>query len=89
MDIKVYKYFSPVVIYLLAILSFSFYGWLTWLPMLYAWMLLPLIELFIKQDKYNMDAAEEELAKKTGCTITYSISSLSFNTLPWFIFFLP
>lgn len=32
--------------------------------MIYAWLLLPLTELFLKPDEHNMEAAEEEFAKK-------------------------
>jgi len=64
MKIRVFKYLSPISIYLLAIIAFSYTGWLAWLPMMYAWVLLPLIELFIKPDERNMEAAEEELARQ-------------------------
>lgn len=88
MNIKVYKYFSPVSIYLLALLSFSLHGWFTWLPMLYAWLLLPMIELFIKPDQYNMDAAEEELAKNNRLYdyLLYIIVIIQYAALVYFLF---
>ncbi|CAN5853519.1 alkane 1-monooxygenase [soil metagenome] len=61
---RVFKYLSPISIYLLAIAAFTYTGWLSWLPLMYAWVLLPLIELFAKPDETNMDAAEEELARQ-------------------------
>jgi alkane 1-monooxygenase len=64
MNIKAFKYLSPLTVYALAWMAFTESGWLTWSPMLYAWILLPLMELFIKPDETNMSAAEEELAKK-------------------------
>ena len=64
MQIRVFKYLSPISIYGLAILAFTYTGFYTWLPMIYAWVLLPLTELFLKPDEHNMEAAEEELAKK-------------------------
>jgi alkane 1-monooxygenase len=64
MNIKAFKYLSPVIVYVLAWLAFTQTGWLTWCPMLYAWVLLPLAELFIDADAKNMSAAEEDLAKK-------------------------
>jgi alkane 1-monooxygenase len=64
MNIKAFKYLSPVIVYVLAWLAFTQTGWLTWCPMLYAWVLLPLAELFIDPDAKNMSAAEEDLAKK-------------------------
>ncbi len=88
MNIKVYKYFSPIIIYLLALLSFSLHGWLTWLPMLYAWILLPMIELFIKPDQYNMEAAEEELAKNNRIYdyLLYIIVIFQYAALVYFLF---
>jgi alkane 1-monooxygenase len=63
MNIKAYKYLSPLVIFALAWLAFTQSGWFTWSPMLYAWVLLPLAELFISADSKNMSAAEEAMAK--------------------------
>ncbi len=64
MQVSAFKYLSPSFIYVLAWLAFTGNGWLTWIPMLYAWVLMPLVELFISPDKKNLSAAEEELAKK-------------------------
>ena len=63
MNVKAFKYLSPALMYIMAWLAFTQTGWLTWCPMIYAWVLLPLAELFIKPDEKNMNAAEEELAK--------------------------
>jgi alkane 1-monooxygenase len=64
MHIKIFKYLSPITIYFLAYFSFTGTGWLIWLPMMYAWIIIPLVELLIKPDEKNMNAAEEEVAKK-------------------------
>lgn len=64
MRLQAFKYLSPSIIYVLAWLSFTGHGWLTWSPMLYAWILMPLAELFISPDNNNLTAAEEELVKK-------------------------
>jgi alkane 1-monooxygenase len=64
MNVRVFKYLSPAAIYLLAWLAFTSTGWLTWSPMLYAWILIPFAELLIPPDEKNMDAAEQEIAKK-------------------------
>jgi len=63
MNIKAYKYLSPLIIFALAWLAFTQTGWLTWSPMLYAWVLIPGVELFIRPESKNMNAAEEALAK--------------------------
>lgn len=64
MQVRAFKYASPLIVYVLAWLAFTGNGWLTWLPMIYAWVLLPLTELFIQPDKKNLNAAEEELARQ-------------------------
>ena len=64
MNVKAFKYLSPAIIYMLAFYAFYSHGWVTWLPVMYAWIILPLTELALKPDEKNMGAAEEELAKK-------------------------
>ena len=64
MPVGAFKYLSPLIIYVLAWLSFTSIGWLAWGPILYAWVLMPVAELFISPDKKNLSAAEEELVKK-------------------------
>jgi alkane 1-monooxygenase len=87
MTVKAFKYFSPVSIYILAWLAFIQTGWFTWCPMLYAWVLLPLIELIIKPDAKNMSAAEEELAKRNPLYdyMLYLIVLIQFVTLGKFL----
>lgn len=63
MHVKALKYISPAIVYVLAFIAFSFTGWLTCVALLYAWALLPLVELFIKPDPKNLDEAEAEIAK--------------------------
>ena len=64
MNIRAFKYLSPITIYILAYFAFTKDGLFTWLPMIYAWILIPSVELLIKPDEKNMTAAEEEMAKK-------------------------
>jgi alkane 1-monooxygenase len=64
MNIKAFKYLSPLTIYILAGISFTQQGWLTWGTMLYAWFIIPFTELFINPSEKNLDAAEEEMAKQ-------------------------
>ncbi len=63
MSIKALKYLLPLTIYYACWLSFSLNGWVTWLPMIYAWVAIPFAELFIHPNTKNLTAAEEELAK--------------------------
>lgn len=87
MNIKALKYLSPVIVYILAWLAFTQTGWLTWCPMLYAWVLLPLAELFIDPDAKNMSVAEEDLAKKNSIYdyMLYIIVVLQFAMLYKFL----
>jgi alkane 1-monooxygenase len=87
MNVKAFKYLSPLVIYVLAWLAFTQHGWLCWSPMLYAWVLLPAVELLIKPDESNMSAAEEELAKNDRIYdyLLYAIVALQFIALYKFL----
>ena len=49
--------------------------------MVYAWVLLPVTELFLKPDEHNLEAAEEELAKKNRLYV-YMLYII-FHFLPW------
>jgi alkane 1-monooxygenase len=62
--VRALKYASPLIIYLLAVPAFTGYGILCWLPLIYAWILIPVVEILVRPDLSNMNAAEEELAKK-------------------------
>lgn len=83
MQARVFKYASPLIVYGMAWLAFTGNGWLTWLPMIYAWVLLPLVELFIRPDEKNLSAAEEELAKQDRVYdyLLYSIVILQYLAL--------
>jgi alkane 1-monooxygenase len=61
---RYFKYSSPFLIYLGAFVSFYSTGFIVWLPLVYAWVFIPLLELFLKADESNLSEAEEELARK-------------------------
>ncbi len=64
MPVNILKYLVPVIFIAAAIQSFNSQGWIIWIPMIIAWVIIPLLELLLKADPANMGAAEEELAKK-------------------------
>lgn len=70
-----FKYYSPLIFYVFAMLAFMQTGIWCWLTVLYAWVMIPLAELVLKPDQNNMQAAEEALAKndKTYDYILYII----------------
>ena len=61
--IKSFKYTTPFVMYLLAYLAFTHTGILCWVPLVYVFFFIPILELFIAPDPKNLDAVEEQLAK--------------------------
>ena len=63
MTIRLFKYLSPATLYFTGIIAFTFHGWITWVPMIYAWVLIPLLELLLKPDESNLNEAEKEMAK--------------------------
>jgi alkane 1-monooxygenase len=87
MNIKVAKYLSPLLVYVLAFISFSSNGLACWLALIYAWIIIPLAELFIKQDETNMQQAEEDLAKQNKAYdyVLYSIVVVQFIALFYFL----
>ena len=87
MNIKIAKYLSPLLVYVLAFISFSSTGFPCWYALIYAWIFIPLVELFIKQDETNMQQAEEDLAKhnKAYDYVLYSIVVVQFIALFYFL----
>lgn len=58
------KYLLVYSIPVLAYVSFYSKGWLTFAPMLEAFVLIPVLELFFKPDEHNLSKAELELIKE-------------------------
>ena len=87
MKTRAIKYLLPFIIYVSAIRSFHTQGIVVWFPLILAWVIIPLAELFIKPDSKNMGAAEEELAKtdKVYDFILYIIVPLQFIALYFFL----
>lgn len=61
--IKALKYLTPFVFFIGAYISFTSTGWWVWINMILAWMLIPLLELLVKPNPKNLNAAEEELIR--------------------------
>ncbi len=87
MKFKSLKYLVPFVLFAGAICSFQANGMLVWLPLILVWIVIPLLEFFLKADAENMSAAEEELvsADKTYDFILYLIVPLQYISLYFFI----
>jgi alkane 1-monooxygenase len=56
------KYCIPFIIYAGAINAFYSHGWVIATPLIFAWIIIPLLEIFIPPSTANLSAAEEDLA---------------------------
>ena len=88
MGIRVFKYASPFLIYWGALYAFVTTGLPVWLPLIYSWIIIPLLELFIRPDDSNLSAAEEELAKKNKAydCFLYAVVLLQYFALGLFLY---
>ncbi len=88
MNTKALKYTSPLWVYIFAIISFTNHGVWCWLGLIYAWIVIPLVELFLKPSAANMGVAAEELAKKDKLYdyILYVIVAAQYVALVIFLF---
>ena len=84
---KYIKYLNPLIVYLLAFISFTNTGILCWLVMIYSWAFIPSLELFIKPNSRNMSAATEELSKNDKM-YDYLLYLIVFIQVPTLFFFL-
>jgi len=64
MQVRALKYATPLIIFAGAYHSFTSTGFTIFLPLIYAWVFIPIFELIVKPDDRNMDAAEEEMARE-------------------------
>jgi alkane 1-monooxygenase len=87
MNIKVFKFSVPFLFFFGALLSFRSTGWMVWCPLIFAWVIVPALELFIRPDPSNMSAAEEELARKNRAydILLYSVAVLQYFALYTFL----
>jgi len=81
------KYLCPLMIYVFSALAFTRPGWITWSPVLFVWVFVPILELFLPADDRNFNEAEEALAKKDRLYdyLLYAIVPIQFAALFLFI----
>jgi alkane 1-monooxygenase len=82
------KYALPFGLYIGALRSFSHTGFTIWFPILFAFALLPLLELFIKPDNSNLTQQEENAASQNHVYdwLLYLIVPLQYTALFLFLF---
>ncbi|HMO33516.1 MAG TPA: alkane 1-monooxygenase [Lacibacter sp.] len=87
MSIRPFKYLSPLIVFWAAWRAFHHTGVVSFLPVIYAFGVIPLLELFLKPDTKNLSAAEEELARndRTYDYILYLIVPLQYYFLYLFL----
>jgi alkane 1-monooxygenase len=87
MKLRWFKFLSPFIVFVMAWFAFTETGWLTFLPALYAFIGIPLLELALKPDEKNLSAAEEEMAKadKKYDWILYAIVPMQYVFLCLFL----
>ncbi|MEM6344261.1 MAG: alkane 1-monooxygenase [Bacteroidota bacterium] len=61
--ISALKYLTTISLPICLAIAFMWRGWWSWLPLAYAFGMIPLLELFLNPRTENMDAAEEAVAK--------------------------
>ena len=68
--------------------SFFSSGLVVFIPLLYAWVAIPLLELLLRPDNRNLSAAEEELARgsKVHDYFLYAIVPLQYAALVCFLY---
>ncbi|HEX6915099.1 MAG TPA: alkane 1-monooxygenase [Chitinophagaceae bacterium] len=88
MKIRAIKYAYPFVMFVLAWIAFGSRGWLTFLPVIWSYAIIPLMELLIKPDSSNLDAAEEEMARndRRYDFILYATVPLHYASMLFFLF---
>src|SRR5574343_569568 len=84
---KKLKYLTIYLLPLTVAFSFTGEGWLTLLPLVVFFLLIPLAELFLKPDARNLDENERQLAAKDPFYdwLLYSMIPIQITFLAWFL----
>ena len=81
------KYLFVFTLPILAYMAFHSRGWMTFLPLLEAFLIVPLLELLFKPDEQNMSAAEEEMVRNDRIYdgLVYAIVPVQIVFVYWFL----
>ncbi|HBH22833.1 MAG TPA: alkane 1-monooxygenase [Cytophagales bacterium] len=85
------KYLTVLTLPLTVAVSFLSEGWATFFPLMYAFGIIPLVELVLKPNHHNLNELEEQeaLDNKAYDIIIYAILPIQFGFLIWFLNILP
>jgi alkane 1-monooxygenase len=94
MKLQAWKYAAPFLLYISAVQAFLSTGLVVWIPVFYAWILVPILELLMKPDPSNLSEAEAEMAKhdRVYDYLLYLVVPFQFAALALFLYqvtFLP
>ncbi|MFO0362550.1 MAG: alkane 1-monooxygenase [Flavobacteriales bacterium] len=84
---RILKYLAAFSLPLSVGLSFTREGWISFLPVVYAFIAIPIVEYFIGEDPTNLDAAERELARKDNAydILLWLTVPTQVGMLAWFL----
>lgn len=84
---KKLKYLSGFILFATTYLSFTQKGWFTFTPLLVAFILVPILELFFKPFNSNLSKSKKEIYKKDWyfSTILYILVPIQLIILGWFL----
>jgi alkane 1-monooxygenase len=87
MKVRYLKYLLALTLPLTVAVSFSTQGWLTFLPLLYFYGLVPAAELILRPDPRNLSDAEAELRREDSVYdyLLYLIVPIQYGFLIWFL----
>jgi alkane 1-monooxygenase len=87
MSIRVFKYASPVLVYFGSLCSFLGSGPVVLIPLIYAWVIIPVLELLLPADDRNLSEREEELARNNRVYdwLLYAILPLQWGAVILFL----
>ena len=86
MNIRAFKYASPLIVFVLAYFAFTYKNWWVALPLLYAWIFIPFVELLIKPNAQNISKTEEGLIKNDPLYDSWLYIIVIFQYLALFYF---
>ena len=98
MGIRAFKYASPLVVFVMAYFAFTYKSLWVALPLIYAWIFIPVVELLIKPRAENLSKTEEEMVKNDSLydywlyiivllqyvALFYFLQSMKDETLLWY-----
>ena len=88
MKVRWIKYLIAFTLPMTVAVSFLMEGWITFLPLIYAFAIVPTIELFVNPSPSNLSEAEKEMVKQDGIYdwLLYAMLPLQWAFVAWFLF---